>query len=312
MEGIKQKILSKSDQYKFYKDNYYKLLNENKELKNERKELRNKSKKLQKANEKLEDENQQLKNENMKLTDDFDLIKPLVINDTPDSFELNYCPICGRASNFIPAGKISRKRAKCTNCNSLERHRLFFLALLKDYNDLISSNIKLLHFAPEISFYKKFNSMPNIDYYPVDINSERFEKKNTPVRDEVNIENIPYDNNTFEFIICAHVLEHVSDDIKAMSELYRVLKKDCICFISVPLSQKYETLENPEYNTPELRLKYYHQEDHVRLYGFDIQERLESVGFKVKKYTVKDLISNEKYKKIYGIGPGFTLFVCEK
>ena len=184
--------------------------------------------------------------------------------------------------------------------------------MIKEYGYLLKNPIELLHFAPEAPFYKNFSNMENIDYYPVDINSDKYARRNTPIRDEVNIENIPYDNEKFDSIICAHVLEHVTDYMKSMNELYRVLKKDGVCFVSVPLSGNYETLENPEYNTPELRLKHYYQEDHLRLFGFDIKEKLESVGFNVKQYTIDDLINDEKYKEIYGLKSKFNYFVCTK
>ncbi len=294
MKSIKQTILSKSGQYNFYKDNYYKLLNENKELKDKNTELNKTYKKIK------------------ELTENFNLIKPLVVNDNQDDYDLNYCAICGRVSNFIPAGISNREKAKCPYCKTVERHRLLYLILIKEYGYLLKNPIELLHFAPEAPFYKNFSNMENIDYYPVDINSDKYARRNTPIRDEVNIENIPYDNEKFDSIICAHVLEHVTDYMKSMNELYRVLKKDGVCFVSVPLSGNYETLENPEYNTPELRLKHYYQEDHLRLFGFDIKEKLESVGFNVKQYTIDDLINDEKYKEIYGLKSKFNYFVCTK
>lgn len=38
------------------------------------------------------------------------------------------------------------------------------------------------------------------------------------------MENIPYEDETFDIIYTSHVLEHDPNDNKALNELYRVLK----------------------------------------------------------------------------------------
>ena len=106
------------------------------------------------------------------------------------------------------------------------------------------------------------------------------------------MENIPYDDEQFDVIYNSHVLEHVPDDLKAIGELYRVLKKDGICIIMIPLSDLSETLEE-EYSTPELRKKHYGEEDHLRKYGKDFKQRLESVGFTVEEIYPEDLVDYE-------------------
>jgi len=139
---------------------------------------------------------------------------------------------------------------------------------LQNRTKLISdttTNIKLLHFAAERGIYDKFISLPHIDYYPVDFNPLK-----RRIRDVVDIQHIQYESNMFDALICSHVLEHIPDDRKAISELYRVLKPGGTAYILVPISHKLEaTLENPEYDTPELRTEHYGQFDHVRRYGKD-------------------------------------------
>lgn len=306
---IKDKILSKSNQFNYYKDNYFRLLEENKKIKEDFKKIKED---LKKNNENLKKQKNRAEKENVELKNDFDLLKPYVMESSIENSDLKYCPVCGRPTEFVPAGITKRKNALCNKCKAFERHRLFFLVLLKKYNHIFNNNIKLLHFAPEKILYNKFINMDTVDYYPVDIDPENFAKKNMTIRDKVNMEDIPYEDNKFDLIINVHVLEHVNDDMKAMNEIYRVLNKGGICFVSVPLSGNYETLEKPEYNTPELRLKYYRQENHVRLYGYDIKDKLKSVGFEVNQYNIDSLTSDEKVRELYGLHNGFVLFVCEK
>jgi ubiquinone/menaquinone biosynthesis C-methylase UbiE len=46
----------------------------------------------------------------------------------------------------------------------------------------------------------------------------------------INIENIPHENDCFDFIIANHMLYHVQERRKALSEIKRVLKKDGIFY----------------------------------------------------------------------------------
>ena len=71
-----------------------------------------------------------------------------------------------------------------------------------------------------------------------------------------------------------------------------------------------EWIENEEYDTPELRLKYYNQKDHLRLYGFDIEDKLKSVGFDVEMVTSQD-IESEEMDGLYRI-KGNYIFLCRK
>ena len=170
--------------------------------------------------------------------------------------------------------------------------------------DWHKQGMSVLHFAPEPVFHKLFSSFADIDYWPVDLNP-----KMRGVRKAVDITNITFDDETFDLIMCTHVLEHIPDDRKAMSELYRVLKKGGIALLNVPIFNRPHTFENPEYNTPELRLKYFGQDDHVRIYGLDYPQRLADANFKVHSFVDK---LDEKTCKHYGISNSEKMYWCTK
>jgi SAM-dependent methyltransferase len=217
----------------------------------------------------------------------------------------NLCPVCdSELPTFIPGGVNGRENAMCPKCGSLERNRAAYL-FLKEETNIFDENIKMLHFAPERVLSEIFRKKENIDYLPVDLNPNMHD-----VKEKMDIQDIKYPDNTFDFIYCSHVLEHVPNDKKAMKELYRVLKPNGKAIIQVPLNPNYEeTYEDPSFNTPELRLKHYGQSDHVRYYGLDFQKKLENAGFKASNEYVGSM--DEKSLKKYGF-KNDNLFYCTK
>lgn len=260
----------------------------------------------------LEKKVSNLRNKNFELEKDIDLLKSLVFDENFNFNSENYCPICGNFSTFSDFGIPPRHNAQCPYCSSLERHRKVYLLFKQRFSELLfEKDIKLLHFAPELSFYNLFKNQLNIDYFPVDFCPEIYETSNITIRKKVNMEEIPYVDKMFDFIYNCHVLEHVPNDFKAMSELYRVLDDDGVCVILVPLASNKTTFEDNSINTPELRLKHYGQSDHLRIYGLDFEKRLESVGFNVEVVFSDDLIKFDNEGKLYNIGHD-RIFVCTK
>lgn len=178
----------------------------------------------------------------------------------PEIFGFNrYCNICGfRFSKFDLFNKIRPREAQCPVCKSLERHRHLYVHLLHIYPFL--SGKKVLHFAPE-SIIKRILCESAAEYYDCDLDP----KKATHT---VDITNITFENNFFDYIVCIHVLEHIPDDVVAMKELYRVLKPGGIAFLGVPLCK--ELREDLNITSKEEREKLYGQWDHVRYYSFEV------------------------------------------
>ena len=189
------------------------------------------------------------------------------------------CPICGNsADKFMPHGIIKRANAECPYCHSLERHRLQWI-YMKDKTNLFKKKLSILHFAPEAAFSSKLLSLKNINYLSCDL----YDKK---VMLKADITNLPFKDNSFDVVLCNHVLEHIVNDSLAMSEVFRILKKDGWAILQVPIDYKRKfTFEDPTVVSPSERLKLFGQEDHVRIYGSDYKDKLKTAGFKVE---VKD------------------------
>ncbi len=183
----------------------------------------------------------------------------------PEFFGIKtYCLICGyRFEKFALFG-LKPREARCPVCGSLERHRHIYIFILAMYPFLSSK--KILHFAPEAILKEIFLSS-QAEYYDVDYDP----KKATYYAD---ITNIPFADNEFDYIFAFHVLEHIPDDIKAMKELYRVLKPGGTAYLSVPLVANFR--EDLSITNPEERTRLFGQHDHVRAY--DLEKFVERLG----------------------------------
>lgn len=178
--------------------------------------------------------------------------------------------------------------ALCPRCHSTDRERLIYWYIVNKTNILHSQKtIKLLHIAPERNLQKAFKANNEMKYINGDLNPLIAEKV-------IDITDINFENNYFDFIICNHVLEHVKDDKKAMRELFRVLKPGGEAILQVPMFKTMtKTFEDFSIVLSEERVKYFGQKDHLRIYGKDYKEKLESEGFKVKLYDIKNDINNK-------------------
>ncbi|HPV56336.1 MAG TPA: methyltransferase domain-containing protein, partial [Tenuifilaceae bacterium] len=206
---------------------------------------------------------------------------------------------------LLPYGRTKvRENALAPHSMSLERHRLIWL-YLRDKTSFFTEPQKVLHIAPEYCFLKIFKKQRNLDYVTADLISPWADVK-------MDVQAIPFPDSQFDVVICNHVLEHVDSDFKAMQEIFRVLKPGGFAILQVPMDLSMDkTLENPAYNTPELREKHYQQRDHLRLYGKDYGARLRSAGFVVDENDyVKTLPVNLVER--YALPKDEILYVCSK
>lgn len=206
---------------------------------------------------------------------------------------------------FLPYGyENQRENVLSPSTLSLERHRLLWL-YLKNKTDFFTSPKKVLHFAPEQAFYKRFRKQKNLDYITTDLHS--------PLADvKADICNLPFKDNEFDVILCNHVLEHIPDDTKAMQELYRVLKKGGMAILQIPQDLSREkTFEDNSITDRKERAKIFGQYDHVRIYGRDYFDKLRSIGFTVIEEDYTQKITPELVDT-YRLAKGEIIPVCYK
>lgn len=215
-------------------------------------------------------------------------------------------PIDGKSfREFLPYGYgTQRSNVLSPSTLSLERHRLLWLYLTQETN-FFTAPLKVLHFAPEQAFYKRFKKLANLDYTTTDLES--------PLADvKANICNLPFEDNTYDVILCNHVLEHIPDDTKAMQELFRVLKPGGYAILQIPQDySRTTTFEDDSITDPKERAAIFGQYDHVRVYGLDYFDKLRSIGFEVKEVDYTAKMPEEKVTS-YCLAPGEIIPVCYK
>ena len=198
----------------------------------------------------------------------------------------------------------SRANALSPDSMSLERHRLFWL-YLKEKTDFFTANKKLLHIAPEYCFIKLFKSMKNIDYTSGDLYSPWADVK-------MDVHEITFEDNTFDVLFANHILEHVDDEMKVMSEFYRVLKPGGWGIFQSPIDYTRETTYSDDSITDKKeREKHFWQDDHLRLFGRDYKNQLSSVGFDVNEDKFVETLDPALVTK-YCLTPNEYIYMCTK
>jgi SAM-dependent methyltransferase len=219
-----------------------------------------------------------------------------------------YCPICETSfARFLPvnrqtAQKGIRQFSRCPKCSSLKRHRFAFL-FLKQKTDLFENKSnRLLHIAPERCLSRRFKKALGRNYLSGDLTHSLAMKK-------MDITHLDFADHSFDVVFCSHVLEHVPDDRKALSEFRRVLTDDGHAVIMVPITVE-TTYEDPSITTPEGRLQAFGQEDHVRRYGPDFIDRLMQAGFEVQNVSATDILDPESMARFGLAGERVSLYFC--
>ncbi|MFA6922766.1 MAG: methyltransferase domain-containing protein [Bacteroidales bacterium] len=245
-----------------------------------------------------------------------------------DSINAYYCPACGNSinifnrfpqwhldeldeNNFIHSiynfETLNLKNSSCPICNTGDSTRLYMLFLKSFFNKIDTSKIhKLIEFAPVPVIANYLKTLKFIEYRSADLNDKN-------VNDTVDLTDMRiYDDCSYNIFICTHVLEHIADDIKAMKELYRILKPGGWGIINVPiLLTLTEDYENHNITSENERLKHFGQKDHVRIYSKNgFVKKLNFAGFKVKQYGM-DYFGTDVFEKC-GIKKGSILYIVEK
>jgi len=233
------------------------------------------------------------------------------------------CPFCGNSFQELLPGGFDfpvlkekqvigggyRKNLICPRCFSTDRDRLIYV-FLNEKTNLFTAPLTLLHVAPEGCLRALLMSLPNLDYKSgVKYYEGYYYDRKVNLMD---VTNMPFESESFDVVLCNHVLEHIEDDERAIREIHRILKPGAWASLQVPISKILPTtFHDPSVTTPEKREEVYGQFDHVRIYGQDYPDILRNYGFTVKLYnpfTDDQIPGLEKY----ALNPEESLYIAYK
>ena len=194
----------------------------------------------------------------------------------------------------------------CPSCDCTDRDRLYKLFWEKKFQN-INQNIKytFIDFAPSKPLAEYLKNISILNYRSADL----FMKG---VDDKVDIQELPYADNSVDFFNCSHILEHVNSDIKSLNELYRILKPKGIGILMVPIFLTVETtIEDINEKNENIRWQKFGQDDHIRLYNKkDYMKRITDAGF-ILTFIDKNNEQSINYLKS-GISEKFVLYIVSK
>jgi SAM-dependent methyltransferase len=178
-----------------------------------------------------------------------------------------HCTVCSYEGRFMSGP--GRRERRCPNCGSRERDRIIGLHLRR--TGLTVAGRRVLHLAPEASFYRQWRGTPG--YIAADLARTRTSER------RVDITAIDFPDASFDLIICNHVLEHVPDDRRGIGELFRVLAPGGTAIVSVPIEPDRQATWTPPADMPKAEVERLCGYGHLRLYGRDFEDLLRAVGF---------------------------------
>jgi SAM-dependent methyltransferase len=204
-----------------------------------------------------------------------------------------HCPVCGSSVRFLADAGYDipilhgldviggfKENDTCPVCFSHGRTRLIWAFLTRELLSAASPPREILHIAPERPLVPVVKAYRPARYVLADLTPERYPDLGRVERADLTALNWRADS--FDLIICNHVLEHIPSDRMAMAELHRVLRPGGVAILQVPLSERLpSTIEDPTIDCPEEQERRFGQRDHVRIYGPDYMTRLGEAGFHV-------------------------------
>jgi methyltransferase family protein len=211
--------------------------------------------------------------------------------------EARECPCCRGRFRHMSRLLISGWGGICPRCRSHRRHRA--IALLFARGELPGR--RLLHFAPEPLLDPVFQRMPDVERVTADLHA--------PADLRLDITDMDLPDSSFDLVLCSHVLEHVPDDRVAMRELHRVLADGGVALVLVPYRPGVTTYEDPSITVPVDRMVAFGQQDHVRIYGYDLPDRLREAGFLVDDRTAGELFDEATVERC-DLDPAEHFFLC--
>lgn len=212
------------------------------------------------------------------------------------------CSVCGASLRHF--ARFHGERDQCPRCGTLMRHRALALLLRDRLRVQEWGQARVVHIGPAKGVAEWLTSQEGVDYVSVDLDSPL-----AMVRADAC--DLPFEDGSFDLLLCIHVLEHIPDDRQALREMQRVLRPGGRAVLQVPPTDLAETREDPSVTDPGERERLFGQYDHVRLCGADYPARIAEAGFEVERVDYVETL-DEDLRRRYRLRTGEPFDLCVK
>lgn len=212
------------------------------------------------------------------------------------------CSVCGwHGVTFAPSAKPRVPNRICPNCKSNERYRAFDAWFRAQPWE---PGLRILEIAPTHMIEPTARSL-GFEYTSLDLHSAR-------ARVLGDLCATPFRDGAFDLVVCFHVLEHIPDDLTAMSEIGRILSDRGTAVVVVPWEPgRTQTFEVPDADPADYQ-RLYGQSDHVRTYGRDVSNRLTAAGLEVDEKPWSELFTSAQFRRYALDGDDDRFWVCSR
>lgn len=165
------------------------------------------------------------------------------------------CYICGEETRFLMGRATNLKASSCAKCGAILRRSDLVRCLLEELeiengklSDIaaLKSQLSILNASANGTLHNELQEMDNYvgtEYIPGGVESGKIIWGGIGGSDILcmDLQNIPFEDKSFDVVISEEVMEHVEDYNKALDEVYRVLKPGGIYIFTIPLMEGRKT-----------------------------------------------------------------------
>ncbi len=239
--------------------------------------------------------------------------------------EKKYCAICenevpsflpwqdSKSSEFLRQFEIVGSDAQNFSCpvcmcHDRERHLYLYMKTLGLLEGLKGK--KVLAIAPEMNFLKKI-FRPDINFICGDLHPELYANHFSPVL-KIDLQKLEFRDNEIDVVFANHVLEHIKHYKVALNEIYRVLKPGGYAVLQTPFSPVLsDHFEDDMIDSDELRIKFYGQNDHERIFGMRLFDDISAAGLQLSIYRHDEALADFD-SQVYGVNKRESLILARK
>jgi SAM-dependent methyltransferase len=190
------------------------------------------------------------------------------------------CNICGWRGHAFEGVEHSES-ALCPVCGSISRDRFLYWCWTRRTG--YDPSARVLETSPRMPHLYRERMQERVDYVASD-----YDESMHRAFIKLDLQAMDLPDASVDVVLTPHVLEHVPDTGKALSELFRVMKPGGHVFLQVPIPQAKTTVPlEPEYHGDRTLVFF--------RFGWDLADQIRAAGFSCDALVTSELRDAAQY-----------------